>query len=492
MSGTEKLDEALRTSEVKIMTTDTCTKVDPDGQTQSTGTLTSLQAILIGLVGMQYGPSMAAFGAYLVLYAPGAPLISLVVTIGMMLCLVRVIAYFAHKHVGSGGLLTYTLRSAGPFPAYLTAAALFLGYLGVLGSGVAFLGVFTLDIMTNLGFASVGQPIFQVSVIAAIIVLVTTVSFTGLEFSFKVMAGAGFICVPVVAWICIQYGIVNGIDVSHLWSMGGFSPSAVFTGVVFSASAFLGFDGLATVASATAHPKTNIPRVLTVAVAAGLPFLLFSLIFGSRLAIQFPSELEAGASPTSIMAKAAGLGWLSIPADILVGSGLFAGCVAFQNYASRVFVTMSGVSLLPRFLVSHLDINPTPRISVVFAGALSLIVTMAFYIVMGNNLTNAAIYLSTSISFTWSIAYIVISAVALFVVPKSGTGPLFTLFCAAISFLGFVAFELNGLQGGFSSENSKQACLCVGGVAFVAVVFWAVHSLKGSDRLELAKLDAVE
>ncbi|WP_228561535.1 APC family permease [Catenulispora rubra] len=438
---------------------------------------------------MQYGPFMGVFGAYSMAYAAGAPGLELLTTIVLFICLAKVVAYFAARQAGTGGILTYTSTNTGYVSSFVATAGLFTGYIAMIGSTVTATSVFVTGVLYNMGFESATQGGWQIAILALIAVSTTTVCYFGLDASFWVSAILGLTCIPVIAWLLIQYAAHHGIHIAPLFDVSHFSLSTSLAGMVFMSSAFIGFDGLATLAADTAEPRKNMPRILYATVLFGAPMLAISLFL--QWPIANTDAFAAGETASSIMAKQGGVSWMAIPIDVLISASMIAAAIAFLNFAARMIATMGDIGLLPRSLGKRSERDGTPRRATIVAGALSLIVPIGVALLVGGIPSNAVVYLAAAIGYSWGIAYIVVAIVAVRVVARNWRSKWGVAAAAVVSVIGFVAFEINGLRRGFTSADATQAWICVGATAVLTGVFLLVRKRSSYD-IDVTAIDGVE
>ncbi|WP_194903855.1 APC family permease [Catenulispora rubra] len=452
--------------------------------------MSPLRAIAMGVVSMQYGPALSVYGAYVMIYSPKTPGLTILITVVLMLGVAKVITFFAHRHVGSGGILTYIARDSGRrTPAYLATAGLFSGYVAVLGSTVTATSVFVTGVLYNLGVKGAAGEHWQLVILVLIAVCTTAVCHRGLEASFWVAATLGLACVPVVVWVMIQYSVKHGVHFAPLYSLSGFDLTSTLLGVVFLSSAFIGFDALATLASDTEEPRRNVPRILNAVVLAGVPVLVLSLLVESPIANT--DAFAAGDTVSSIMAKQGGVGWMAIPVDVLISASMIAAAVAFQSFAGRFFATMGSVGLLPRGLSVVDPQRGTPKRANLVAGALSLAIPVATAMLLHGSPADATVYLGAAIGYSWGYAYIVVALVAVVVVARRARNHWPVAVAGALAAAGFIAFEANGLRDGFKTADSTQSWICAGAVVLLAAGFLLVRKIRGTE-IDLTAIDDVE
>ena len=455
--------------------------------------LRPIQALGLGLVGMGYGPTLATLGAYLIIYSPNGPILTIVVVFVAIFAVAGVVAFFARQYVGRGGMLTYAYRTAGHVAGYLMGATLLLGNILLVAVIVASSAIFGISAASRLGIDASGTTA-QIVVLAIIGSVSTLVCLRGLRSAADIGSILGLVCLPFIAWVLIQGGVTMGIDVDaiFLFDPPTFDPGTFVFGLVLIASAFFGFEQLTTLAADTESPRRSIPLVLFGCVIVGIPVAVLSLVFGAAIGTQKVDELVAGASPLSILADAAGLGWMSVPLDLLVFAAALALQIAVQTYGSQLLSTMGEIGLLPRWFAFRGKRWGIAFRSVITIGLVSILVPIIVAVVTAGGPIDTAIYLTEPIGFIWSIAYIIIGVLALWLVARARSGWL-TALCAVVVILGFGALMVFALKDGFSTVFSTEAWLVVIAIGVVFLAFWALHKVRTrTGSIDLTKLDDVE
>ena len=449
-------------------------------------------AVVLGLVSMAYPTVLATVGVYSVIFSPGSPLLSITVTIVVVLALVQVITFFARRYVGAGGLLTYTYNPKRPLAGLLVAASLVGGYFAVIASTVAVASQYVVSMLARSGLEGVASPLAQTGILVLVGGVIGLVSYFGIEASFKLVAILGLTGLPFILWVTIQGGLTTGLDFTPVLGIDSFNPSSILLGVVLALGVFIGVDSLATLASDTANPRRNIPRIMYIVILLGIPVVLISLVFSAPVAVQLSGQMEAGVSSVSALALASGLGWMSVPLDALALCATVAMGITMQNYAARFLATGADVGLLPRFLgrLSPKRGNPTT------AAVVLAIVAVGVPVLIGLGTAASPIGLAISIGvqvqYAWSISYIVVCVLAIWAIATTARRHWGTFLCAVAGLLGFAGLEVNTLKDGFASAASTQAWVTVLIVFGIFAVFAVSHLLRRDRSIDVAAIDRVE
>jgi len=450
-------------------------------------------AVVLGLVSMAYPSALPSLGSYSVIFSPGSPLLSSVVTIIVVLALVQVITFFARRYVGTGGLLTYTYNPQRPFAGLLVAASLIGGYLAVIAAIVASASQYVVSILTKAGLDGVASPLAQAGIVALAGGFIGLVSYFGIEASFKLVAILGLAGMPFFLWVTVQGGLTVGLDFAPVLGTDTFNSGSILLGIALALGAFIGIDSVATLASDTANPRRNIPRIMYIVVLVGIPVVLISLVFSAPVVAQLGDQMTAGAaSSISALAFASGLGWMSVPLDVLGLCATIAMGITMQNYAARFLAAGADVGLLPRFLGRLSAKRGNPTTAAVVLAIVAVGVPVLVGLVTAASPISLAIDVGVQVQYAWSISYIVVCVVAIWAIGRKARQHWGTLVCAVVGLLGFAGLEVNTLKDGFASTGSAQACVTVLVVFGIFAVFVVSHLVRRGRSVDLAAIDRVE
>ena len=141
--------------------------------------------------------------------------------------------------------------------------------------------------------------------------------------------------------ICITWaaGRSVGFDIRPELSLGGTSLISLSRGIFVAMGFYVGFDGVAALASETSAPKRNVPRILAWSLAIAGVTLVVGALLQAPVLVAHSSELAAGASPSKILADAGGIPTAAIAPDLLLSMACVSGLIAWLNSAA--------MSLLP-------------------------------------------------------------------------------------------------------------------------------------------------
>lgn len=141
---------------------------------------------------------------------------------------------------------------------------------------------------------------------------------------------------------------------------------------------FIGFDGISALASETDNPRRNVARVFRWTLGLTAVTVATAALLQTPILLANSAALDAGESPSSILAKTAGISGLNIASDLLLLMATMAGLIAWLNFAALIEATAATDKFLPRSLA---DLHPFHKIlyrAVIFLTIIGLLIPVAF------------------------------------------------------------------------------------------------------------------
>jgi len=255
---------------------------------------------------------------------------------------------------------------------------------------------------------------------------------------------------------------------------------------------FIAFDSLSTIAAETENPRRSIPRILYTVVLAGAPIILISLIFTASVVTNHTDAFIAGESPMSILANSAGVPWMSIPLDLFIALSTMAMGITVLSFGGRFVATMAEIGLLPRYLAKINQKRENPTRAVIALGAISIGAPLAFAFIAGGSSVDLSITIGTQLGYAWSLSYVVVSILAIWLIATRHREAWFTALCGVVAAVGFIAFEANVLKDGFGNKDSTDAWVAIIAVFVAFVWFVIVHRSRKGESIDLTVIDQVE
>ncbi len=296
-------------------------------------------------------------------------LLATLCTLVVGLCIAR----FARDSASPGSLYSYATSSLPPAAGSVAAWALLLAYVA---SGASVVGGFVHYASVVLNeFAGFTVPDIPLGI--ACVLLSAWVAYRDVKASARMMLYIELVSVLVIssvfALLLWQHGL--HLDVSQ-FSLHGVNFSGVRLGLVLAMFSFVGFESATTLGEEVRNPLHTIPRaVIQTAIISGMFFITASYteILG------FPASagpLDQSPAPLSVLAKAAGVGWLGPFMDVCALITMLSCTLACITAASRVLLRMSSNGLVPVRLGGVHTRNKTPHVAVIATAVVTLFLSV--------------------------------------------------------------------------------------------------------------------
>jgi amino acid transporter len=264
--------------------------------------------------------------------------------------LAYVIAIYARRFAGAGAIFEYLAQavhnSFGIFSgAVYLLGTLFLGAGGIyIGLGFLIQGFFAAHIHTSIPWWTGG---------AACLVIAFLLNHYGVRLAIRgvlLLATVSSIPFLLLAVVIIAKGGVGGNTLS-VFNPSETSWNAVFNGILFAVTLFIGFEAAASIAEETENPRKSIPVAVVGAVAISAALYVFVTYAGT---IGFgKAALEKGAwfaqaSPMGTLATTYVGNWLSVVIDLVIILDALSLSIAIMVTASRIIFAFGRDGLLPK------------------------------------------------------------------------------------------------------------------------------------------------
>jgi amino acid transporter len=279
------------------------------------------------------------------------PLSVLLAFVGSM-ALAYVIVVYARRFAGAGAVYEYLGKGVSSSFGVFSAAVYLLGLL-MLGAGGVYIGIgfltqgfFDAHLHTHIPFWIGG---------AVALVIVYVLNLYGVRMAVRgVLTLAIISAVPflIVSVAIIARGGADGNTLA-VFDPGHTSWNAVFKGVLFAVTLFVGFEAAAAIAEETHEPHKAIPKAVLATVAiSGVFFLLVTYAGAIGFGEPALGAHNAWASSPSAFGDLATqyVGkWLGTIVDLVIILDAISLAIAFMVTASRIMFALSRDRLLPQW-----------------------------------------------------------------------------------------------------------------------------------------------
>jgi amino acid transporter len=359
------------------------------------------------------GPALSADSGLVVstAYAGGStPLAVLLATIAMLLVAAS-LGQLAKFLPSAGGLYTYTSHGLGRVVGFLTGWLLILGY--VLIPPLVIL-VFAYVSQANLT-ASAGAPTWiWAPIAAAALLLGWALTIRGVRISARAAVIMGAVEILIFVAFSVNLIVLAG---SHN-TLAVFGPSvgnsnglgSVFVAMIYAVLAFIGFDGVASMAEEAEQPRRNIPRAL---IWSTLIMGIFWVLCYYAAVVYFgPSKVADpthgflalnGGDPWGGLAHTLwGGAWVLILIAVLTSA--FASSTNSANAGTRIGYSLGRSGLFPRPLAHVHPKFRTPHVALTAQAVVTLAIMLGLGFGLGSPITAFA-FIGTIITILFVLVY---------------------------------------------------------------------------------------
>jgi len=277
------------------------------------------------------------------------PLSVLLAGLGM-LGLAYALVLYGRRFAGAGGVHEYLRRGIHPSAGVVGGGAYLLGLL-FLGAGGGFVanGYLMNELLRSELSIDLGWWLWALVFLA----IALGVNYTGAKAGIGAIALTAAIAVVPLAVVVVAVIVEGGADGNTL---AVFDPSrtswnAVFHGILFAVSLFIGFEAVAALGEEAKLPQRSIPVALISSVAICLAFYLVVSYAGAigfgETALQQDAWFASGNPFGELGEQYVGhtLGWL---VSLAIVVDLLSVLIAFTLAASRLLMALAREDLLPR------------------------------------------------------------------------------------------------------------------------------------------------
>jgi len=410
------------------------------------------------------------------------PLSVLLAAVGTV-ALAYVLTVFGRRFAGSGGIYEYLTRGVHPSVGIIGGGAYVIGLM-FLGAGGGFVGegFFVNSLLSSELSVNLGWWVWALVALAAVL----TLNYVGVRIGIRtIVATATLSLIPflIVAFAVIVDGGIGGNTFSVL-DPAQTSWNAVFHGVLFAVSLFIGFETVAALGAEAKLPRRSIPTAMIASIVLCAAFYLLVTYAG---AIGFGAAGArttwfASGNPFGVLGQryvGHALGWII---NLTIVLDLFSVCVAFTLAASRVLMTLAQDGLLPAPLgrTSRRFHTPVGGLAVIAVWALivTLWCALSRYGAATHtpNVLQAVLILSASGSYLITLVYALLAAGGLWLMlrgQRPATGLWWRLPVVLVA-LAVPALSFDGSLNPFPAYPNDLGVYFAAGALAIAVAWFVV------------------
>lgn len=302
------------------------------------------------------------------------PLVYLVGCIGMFFTALSY-ARFSSEFPIAGSVYAYIQRGINHHIGFIGGWTIFLDY------------IFTPALCFSLSAIWINSLIPAIPIWGWIVIFVlfnTLVNYFGVEVTARanmILLGVELICLFCIIVYAIKFILspqIGGFIIAPIYQPGNINLSFIAMAASIAVLGFLGFDGISTL-SEEAKDTRHIPKaIVTCLLVMGAIFIIQTYL-ASVIAIKSigVANLDPELGYFQVLEIIAGP-WLKVlvTVTVLLGAAI-ANASAAQAAMARILFSMSRDKLIPGFFNKIHDKYKTPTNSILFVGAVGLIVAIA-------------------------------------------------------------------------------------------------------------------
>ena len=341
--------------------------------------------VLYGIVLIQPTAPMPVFG---VLYEKSRGHVTLTILLALIAMLFTAISYgrMARAYPQGGSAFLYVGKELHPSLGYLTGWGLIMDYV---------INPLICTIWCSSAAMNFLPHIPYIAWVAGFVILFTLLNCNGIETSARINALIAAALGLVIVWIlaaAIHYilSVLHPSAAGYLAPLYASSPdrSAVMRGTATAVLAYIGFDGISTLADESRNPQRDIPRAIVMTCLATGIFGAIEVYFAE---MAWPRGASFPDINTAYVFVAGHVGGPTLFAVVnlallvaTVGSGM-----ASQLGAARLLYAMGRDGALPRRFFGEVDSrHRIPRNNVILIGAVCFVGALLFSFSLGADLLN--------------------------------------------------------------------------------------------------------
>src|ERR1700733_12924341 len=415
--------------------------------------------------------------------------------------LAYVIAIYARRYAGAGAIFEYLAQavhnSFGIFSGsvYLLGT-LFLGAGGIyIGLGFLVQGFFQSHIHTSIPWWVGG---------AAGLAIAFTLNHFGVRLAIRgvlVLASISAIPLLFLSVVIIAKGGVGGNTLA-VFNPNETSWNAVFNGILFAVTLFIGFEAAASIAEETENPRRSIPIAVVGAVALSAVLYIvvtYAATIGFGKAALAQGAWFSAASPMGTLATTYVGNWLSVLIDLVIILDALSLAIAIMVTASRIIFALGRDGLLPK-LAARTSSHDTPLTGNIVIGLWSAaLLVWAGVTLFGNavqlpNPIEAFDITSAAGSYLIELIYVFLAVFALKLLWQSRAqeGGLWWKVPAVLIGLAAPILAFKGSLDPFPAYPNDRAVFIAIACIVISAVWYAVLHVARPDRVRSAAQHAVE
>src|SRR5919197_564059 len=244
------------------------------------GSLSTVDAVAMAIAVLSPAMAMAYNTSFAASAAGGSTPLAFLPGGGACLTLAFVVIGFTRRMASAGYAYTYTSRTLGQGPGFLTGWLYFFGFFCFVPMTMSGVGGFTLDLIQTEWWHGMPKDFWIVIFLIGMALLVFLAVYD-IKLNARTQLIAGVTTVGVIVALDLIVSAKGGLHghtlapftFSHTLR-GGFS--GVFYGIIFGVLSYIGFETAAVLGEETRNPRKAIPASVVIAVTFAILFYVWT------------------------------------------------------------------------------------------------------------------------------------------------------------------------------------------------------------------------
>jgi amino acid transporter len=275
--------------------------------------------------------------------------------------------------------------------------------------------------------------------------------------------------VPCAVAITVVAAMQQGFDLDPATALVGLSWSDLARNTFIALGFFVGFDGIAALASEMKEPARSASKLLLYTVIiVGVTDILGSF-FQAPLLLAHTADLDAGLTPTYVLMHATGLESMYVLVDVMLYMAELAGLIAWLNLSALIISTAGRDGFLPRALGDRHPRTGSPYKTVLLLTVLSVAIPVGLQLLSAQTLMISMAYVTNIVVLLWLVAYCCVCAATMTLHHRNGEAKGVAYLASALALVAMVGVIVGQALHPFDDTYALMNVLAFGLLAGTSV-----------------------
>jgi amino acid transporter len=443
----------------------------PGGAALRAGTLSMPRVLGMGASYLAPGVIIVSNTAGLALTVGKQSWLAVLLDVPAFAALVTIVAVFAKRYVVTGSLMSYLGEAFGNKSRILGGSPLIIGYFLSMPLTAIFVLTFAQGLLLDFGQEWASTATSQVIIVAVVSLIAGYIAYRGVNLSARFAIACTLICAPFVVILIVASIIhLGGSGVSGVFTTQGLTFKALIAGLVLVFVGLVGFEGFTALGRETKNPVKNTLRILPILAGLVVVVLLVGSVTLVPVLLQHLPAVNAGQSPSSIIADASGVSWMKIPLDATLFLATFSCLIAVFNDAARVTSTAARDGMLPKGLGAISAKTGTPARAVVAMAVLAIGIPAVSQFVVRQSPLQASTAMGPTLVYLWLVPYLAMCVGVLAIKHREGALVSWASLAAAFGFVFLIALGIYSIATATGAIQQVAPAIALGIAAILFII----------------------